>query len=463
MTTDANGPMLDRVLQLARLLRGAAVDVSTGEVVDAAAAMQHLDLLDRESLRAGLRATMVKDPGATARFDRAFDSVFRTGAGAPDPAADGNDATAPAPPSTAIPPGPAALAGAVLDALRAGDPDALKRLAAMAVDHYAGLDGAGGGERYFLHRVLRALDLSRLLSAALQQQRGDGELSELELALRRGEMVRLLEEFRRQLAAELASRLRPLDGVDGPPKPDPADRDLLRLSPSEKDELRRAVRPLARQLAARIARRRRGRSAGRIDLRRTFRRSLASGGVPLEVVMRRRHPHRAEVMLLCDVSGSVAEFAQFTFALVNALHEELPRVRSFAFVDGVAEVTDLFARATFDVPAARLVERPGVVRIDGHSDYGAVFDHFRQRFLADVTGRTTVIVTGDARCNYRDPRPAAFAALAERARRVFWLNPDPRASWDEEDSAIGAYQPQCDGVFEVRTLRQLSDVIAELV
>ena len=453
--------MLDRVLQLAHLLRRSAVEVSTGELVDAAQAMQHLDLLDRETLRVGLRATMVKDPAAASRFDRAFDRAFR--ATDDDPAAGPASAAPAARPAPASTTAEAGLADAVLEALRAGDVDGLKRLAAMAVDHYADLDGAGGGERYFLHRVLRALDLSRLLSAALQQQRGNGELSELELALRRREMVRLLEEFRRQLAAELASRLRPFDDVQGPTAPDPADRDLLRLSPAEKDELRRAVRPLARQLAARIARRRRGRSAGRIDLRRTFRRSLSSGGVPVDVVTRRRHPHRPEVMLLCDVSGSVAEFAQFTFALVNALHDELPRVRSFAFVDGVAEVTDLFARAAYDVPAARLVERPGVVRIDGHSDYGAVFDHFGQRFLADVTARTTVIVTGDARCNYRDPRPAAFAALAQRARRVFWLNPDPRASWDEEDSVIGAYRPQCDGVFEVRTLRQLSDVIADLV
>ena len=120
---------------------------------------------------------------------------------------------------------------------------------------------------------------------------------------------------------------------------------MLQLSALELSELRRVVQPLARQLAARISSHRRLRSTGRLDPRRTVRRSLQAGGVPLDVVMRRRHPHRPELVLLCDVSGSVAEFAQFTFTLVHALHDELRRVRSFAFVDGIAEVTDLFESA----------------------------------------------------------------------------------------------------------------------
>jgi len=198
-------------------------------------------------------------------------------------------------------------------------------------------------------------------------------------------------------------------------------------------------------------------------MRRTLRRSMSSGGVPLDLALRRRHPHRPEILLLCDVSGSVARFAQFTFSLVHALHDELRHVRSFAFVDGVAEVTDLFERAVYDIPVSRLVDRAGVVRSDGHSDYGTVFQRFAQAFLDDVTPRTTVFVLGDARNNHRDPGEAAFEALARRARRMYWLHPEPAATWDTEDAVMATYLPHCDDAFEVRSLRQLGEVIVRLV
>ena len=195
-----------------------------------------------------------------------------------------------------------------------------------------------------------------------------------------------------------------------------------------------------------------------------MRRSLQSGGIPIDPVLRRRHPHRPDVVVLCDVSGSVAEFAQFTFTLVHALHDVLDGVRSFAFVGGVAETSDVFAQAVHEVPVQRMLERRGVVGLDGHSDYGAAFRQFADEYLDDAVGRrTTVIVTGDGRSNFRDPGREAFRAIAERARRVYWLDPEPRADWFVDDSAMADYAPLCDGVFEVSTVRSLADVIAELV
>jgi uncharacterized protein len=160
---DVTVPMLDRVVQLARLLRRSGVEVSTGELIDAAHALGHLDVGDRSALRAGLRATMVKEAGAAERFDRLFDAVFRAASSLADDQPDerGRHAPLSAPVAAA-----ASVPDAVLTALRSGDRDALTLLAAQAVDLYAGLDGMEGSERYFLHRVLRALDLSRMLSAA---------------------------------------------------------------------------------------------------------------------------------------------------------------------------------------------------------------------------------------------------------------------------------------------------------
>ena len=204
-------------------------------------------------------------------------------------------------------------------------------------------------------------------------------------------------------------------------------RDLLELSAVELDELRRTVQPLARQLAARIGRRRRQQATGRLDARTTARRSLQSGGVPLDPAWRKRHPHRPDVVVLCDVSGSVSEFAQFTFTLVHALHAELSRVRSFAFVDGIVEVTDLFAAATHDIHVARLLERRGLIAGDGHSDYGQAFELFcRQHLDGAVTPRTTVLVTGDARTNYRPAGVVPFRSLCQRARRVVLAQPRAR-------------------------------------
>ncbi|MEO5898706.1 MAG: VWA domain-containing protein, partial [Ilumatobacteraceae bacterium] len=187
------------------------------------------------------------------------------------------------------------------------------------------------------------------------------------------------------------------------------------------------------------------------------------GGVPIDVVERRRFPHRPDLVLLCDVSGSVAPFAQFTLLLVNALHRELRTVRSFAFVDGVAEVTDLFADAVHDLDVHRLVERRGVVGLAGHSDYGRAFGQFVEHHLGAISTRTTVLICGDGRSNHLPPGADALRRIAARARCVYWLNPEPRAEWDTTDSVITALRPACREVFEVRTVRHLADVITQLV
>ena len=472
MVIGGPSPLFDRVVRLADLLRRGGLQVSTGELIDACHALEHLDLMDRTALRAGLRATMVKEPLAAAQFDRAFAVVFRadepdgltTDGGAPDARAAEGGMIHPTTGDVAGP-GPEGLADAILHALEAGDQDELRFLAAQAVDLHSGIGAHEGSQRYFVHRVLRAVDLTTMLTTAMQRLRrgATGQLTELELLLQRKELARLLEDFRRELAAQIADRL--MERGTPPPPTEPAmTRDLLELSAVELDELRRTVQPLARQLAARIGRRRRQQATGRLDARTTARRSLQSGGVPLDPAWRKRHPHRPDVVVLCDVSGSVSEFAQFTFTLVHALHAELSRVRSFAFVDGIVEVTDLFANATHDIQVARLLERRGLIAGDGHSDYGQAFELFcRQHLDGTVTPRTTVLVTGDARTNYRPAGVVPFRSLCQRARRVYWLNPEPREEWDTDDSAMTSYQTSCAGAYEVRTLRQLADVIAAVV
>jgi uncharacterized protein len=444
-------------------LRRRGIDVTTGSVIDAVAALTHLPLDEPDAVKAGLRATLVKSSDPTGEFDRAFRVAFASLDPAAVDALAGDDATTQPQP---IVPTPGQLSSALLHAMQQGDEAQIAVLAQQAVEAFAGFDGEDEhSERYYLHRVMRAIDLSRMLSAAMQQLRRDSQLTELELMLARNEFAEMLEHFRRRLAAEIAKMMAGRnDRNDVEIGAALADRDMLQLSALELGELRRVVQPLARQLAARISSHRRLRSTGRLDARRTVRRSLQAGGVPLDVVMRRRHPHRPELVLLCDVSGSVAEFAQFTFTLVHALHDELRRVRSFAFVDGIAEVTDLFESAQHEIHVNRFVERRGVLGEDGHSDYGRAFSRFVEHHLADaVSARSTVIICGDARTNYRPDGAEALKAIAAQARRVFWLNPEPEHDWGATDSAMDDYRAYCRGAFEVRSLRQLGDVIASLV
>lgn len=446
--------MVDRLLTLVDLLRRSGVQAAAGDVVDATRALTVLDLADRTTVRAALRSVLVTREVDLAVFDRAFDVVFAI---APPAASIDFE-----PPAAQVESSAVQLAGAISAAGARGDVEAIGALAARAVAMFA---EDGLSERQVLYRAMRALDLANLLAAELRRARAEDGLSDFELSLRRHELARALEQFRRALAAEVA-RLRDrqalVDGVDVP-LPVTADQPLASLSAAELRELRRTLQPLARQLAARVGRRRRPRATGRVELRRTVRRSLQTGGIPLDPVLRRRHPHRPDVVVLCDVSGSVAEFAQFTFALVHAVHDVLAGVRSFAFVGGVTETTDVFAAATYDVPVRMLLERRGVVGLDGHSDYGAVFRQFAAEHLDAVGRRTTLIVTGDARTNFRDPGTDSFAAICARARRVYWLDPEPRGEWYEDDSAMADYAPLCHGVFEVSSVRSLADVIADLV
>lgn len=161
-------------------------------------------------------------------------------------------------------------------------------------------------------------------------------------------------------------------------------------------------------------------------------------------------------MLLCDISGSVATFARFTMQIVYSISSQFSRVRAFAFVDAIDEVTDYFAPGIdFGGALGRIGSEARVVWLDGHSDYGNALAGFVDRYLEGLSPKSTVIVTGDARTNYHDPNLPALRRIAESVRALYWLNPEPHRFWNTGDSVVAQYAALCDGVHEVRTLRQL--------
>jgi uncharacterized protein with von Willebrand factor type A (vWA) domain len=186
--------------------------------------------------------------------------------------------------------------------------------------------------------------------------------------------------------------------------------------------------------------------------------------VPADPRFRRPRPAKPELALIADVSGSVASFARFTLQLVYAVSVQFTKVRCFVFIDGIDEVTDLFEEAD-DVgeALARVSTEADVVRTDGHSDYGNALLSFFRRWGPELSSRTGVILLGDARNNYHAAESWALGEIRARARRLYWLNPEPRSYWDTGDSIMSEYAPHCDGTFECRNLRQLEHFVEQLV
>ena len=238
----------------------------------------------------------------------------------------------------------------------------------------------------------------------------------------------------------------------------------MHASREEMAALRKAIYPLTRKLAVRLARKRRHGRKGPLDFRSTMRHSLSYGGVPADPKFRYPRPSKPEIVVVADISGSVAAFARFTLHLVYAISNQFSKVRAFVFIDGIDEVTRLF-EGTEDIAEAvhRVNTEADVIWVDGHSDYGHAFEVFWQKWGKEIGPKTTVLLLGDARNNYHASQSWVLAELRRTARHLYWIDPEPAAYWNTGDSVIGDYAKYCDGVYECRNLRQLERFVDHLV
>lgn len=450
MTTPAG--VAERLTSLVGALRAHGVRIGTGESVDAARAVEALGLADRELLREGLAATLLHGTGQRQVFDPVFDLYFPRGVGGPEQPSAGRED----------------LRERLAEALAADDRALMLRLAAEAVDGFGGYGSAPESDGWSSYQTLERLRPQTLMARVRDDVRARGGTSGFTDRLLEDEIRRRIEAFRAMVAAEARRRVAERRGRDEIARRavrPTADRvDFLFAGRDQLAELRRTVQPLARKLATRLAARRRRASRGSIDLRRTLRGSLSTGGVPMRPVLRRRRPARPELVLLCDVSGSVSGFSDFTMLLVQALHDQFSKVRVFAFVNRVDEVTGLMVHGAADPEGlgARIQSEAGVTGYHGSSDYGMALGEFAERYEAAVGPRTTVFVLGDARTNMSDPNLPALRGIARRARRVYWLNPEQRSRWGTGDSAAPAYAELVE-MHECRTARQLSALVGRLL
>ena len=476
--------MLDLLAGFVVELRNAGLPVSLTENLDAMEAVQHIPIEDREAFKYALGATLVKNNAHWRSFETVFEVYFslrgpeyrlvdgdtdidemwremqeqlgQEGRGTQGGSMDSLT--------------PEEIAQMLMQALLNGDQAMMRALAKQAVQRFAGMEpGRPVGGTYYLYRTLRNLDLDGMLDKLMDASRDQvgGELTPLEERLEKDEYESRIDQFKKEIEAEIRRRLVADRGAEAMAKtlrkPLPEDVEFMHASRDEMVSLRKALQPLTRKLAARLARKRRHGRKGPLDFRNTVRHSLSYGGVPAEPKFKYPRPAKPELIVVADISGSVAAFARFTLMLVYAIQNQFSKVRSFVFIDGIDEVTDFF-KTTEDIQEAihRVNTEADVVWVDGHSDYGHAFEVFWERYGKDVGPKSTVLLLGDARNNYHASQSWVVKEMRAKARHVYWLNPEPRSYWNTGDSIVGDYGTHCDGVFECRNLRQLEAFVEKL-
>ncbi|WP_407662697.1 vWA domain-containing protein [Mycolicibacter minnesotensis] len=451
-------------------LRGQGIAVGPSETVDAGRVLTVIGLDDREVLREGLACAVLRRPDHRDTYDAMFDLWFPAALGGRTVVVDGDEAD---PESTPLPEDAEDMRSLLLDLLNDNPElaDTDPRLSAMiaAIVGSFGQYRSSRGPSFSAYQALKALALDELegkLLAGLLAPYGDEpsptqeQIAKAMAAQRIAQLRKLVDaETKRRTAEQLGREHVQMYGI-----PQLSENvEFLRASGEQLRQMRRVVAPLARTLATRLAARRRRSRAGTIDLRKTLRKSMSTGGVPIDVVLRKPRPARPELVVLCDVSGSVAGFSHFTLLLVHALRQQFSRVRVFAFIDTTDEVTHLFGpEADLAVAIQRITRESGVYTRDGHSDYGNAFVSFVENFPNVVSPRSALLVLGDGRTNYRDPGVSVLSHLVTASRHAHWLNPEPQHLWGSGDSAVPRYADVI-AMHECRSAKQLAGVIDALL
>jgi uncharacterized protein len=467
----SGGGFVARMLELGEELRREGVAVGTSEMLDALAVLAEIEWTEPEDVREALAATLAKSQEDRRVFELVFERfMFR----AVELAAVREDVRELTPGAGEGPDGGGehgadgqrgleldeltdeqleALRAQIAAALRDGAEGAMRDLARMAIAVLGRRQEGSGVIGVDVQRIRRALGLRADPQPDLpaDDPRRTGVPRD---ALRRFEAL-----LRRELEREQIERT----GSLPPSRPlGELDRALPSGPLQDLAAVHRVVAQMRRRLATQGRQARGHRRRAHVDVRRTMRASLQTGGVPIVLKYRPQRPRRPEIYVLCDVSTSVTSASVFFLSVLHALHDSFRRMRSFVFIERISEVTDVFAHEReFSAVSARISEDAGVADISGYTDYGRVWSEFLEQVEDDLHPRATVIVLGDARTNGRDPRADVFAQIAARAGRTFWLNPEPRLYWNYGDSVIAAYEQYCTA-FECWTTAQLEDFVRAL-
>lgn len=469
----AGSGLLDRHLGFVHALRGAGLSVSLAEDLDAVAALSAIGWGSRETVHDALAATLLKKQSHRTTFDALFDVYFPAlvgngvSAGSAEPGSESeSQEEAERDPSTTL--DAQALREfreRLAEAMQADEYDEAQmlRMAAEMVGRFGAMPGRGPGmSSWSAYTALQRVSPQELIDQIVQ-----GLLGEMDIEAAERLANRRIGTFTAQVEADARRRIAEEKGpdhiADVAIRPSIDKLAFMSARRSDLEEMRREIFPLARRLATRLAKEQHARRRGPLDFRRTVRASIATGGVPITTHHKPKRPHRTDLVVLCDVSGSVANFAQFTLLLVFALREAFASMRAFTFIDHVHEVTPYFRPGADPADVlADLAASTSHAALWGRTNYGRAFSKFEEGFADALTPKTTLLVLGDARSNYSDLHEDTLKRLAGSVRRTYWLNPEHERNWGTGDSAAPTYG-QIVEMIECRNLEQLSAFVHDLV
>lgn len=459
--------MDDRVVEFIRGLRAAGVRVSLAESIDALHAVEELGIGQKGIFRQSLRTTLVKESDDFPVFDELFPLYFGSGGPAMQNATEELDEDEQEMLEAAL----SALSGRLqqlMDWLTSGEGPSKEELEELA--RRAGVQWAENPQEgtWVTRRMLRQMGFEHLeeliqqLTQKLQEMGMSQEAIEKLMGVVQANQEALAEQVAQQIGLQIAQ-----DRAKRPDRLHTSDlmhKPFSALSEEEMKLLRREVQRLTTQLRSRAALRRKRGKKGRFDAKGTIRANQRYGGVPFEMKMKHKKL-KPSLVILCDVSRSTETVVEFMLYLTEELHDQVSKIHSFAFYDRLVKIPpdalSLLAHnnadEAFDIIRGMLPYRPY------GTDLGNCLEMFQDKHASTVTGRTTLIILGDARNNYNSPRIDLIKDLQRRARRFIWLNPELESQWGTGDSDMLDYTPYCDAVYPVRNLAQLSSAIDRLL
>jgi uncharacterized protein with von Willebrand factor type A (vWA) domain len=426
-------------------LRGAEVEVSPAEAIDAHRTVAAVGYGDRTLLKDALCAALAKTSDEVRRFDDCFDLFFDRDALRERP----REASIEGAPEVTLP-----LAHVLLD----GDEGAL----AQTMERAANATGAAN-IRYATQRGLmtrRILDQMGLrdLETLIARLKAGGSAPEAALAARlEAGRTYLFEEARQYIARQFELYAR----AAGEQLREEFLRKtgLFAIQQRDFDRMRRIVRRMAKRLATRYDRRRKHTKRGVLDVRRTLRRSMPHDGIPFETVWKQTRIERPKIVVICDVSQSVAAAAQFLLLFLYSLNEVIATLRAFAFSSHLIEVSAILEERTVELAIPEILEKIGF----RPTDYGQALADFDAAFMDKLDRKTTVIILGDGRSNNADPRIDLMRRLHDRSKSVIWLNPEPETFWGSGDSEMLRYRTFCHLARTCTTVEDLERIIDDVL
>ena len=234
---------------------------------------------------------------------------------------------------------------------------------------------------------------------------------------------------------------------------------MAQIDRSYLQEVHSLVRRMAKKLANMHSRRKKNFRRGKLDIRKTLRDNWVNQGILFNLRWSYKKVDKPKILVICDVSGSVGAYARFMLMFLFSLTEVVSKIRAFVFSSNLGEVTQDFKDAQLEPAIEKALQKHG----GGSTDYGQALSDFVSLCLDDIDKKTTVVILGDARNNFGPEKAHLMKLVYERAKQVYWLNPEGKYRWNTGDSVMKNYSAYCTKVFQCGSIDQLERVIATLL